>query len=203
MLYIYRNNLCCNINSVKNKLLFQFEETWSKNVLLKPKLKTYMQIRENFAPETYVLACLSRNQRSLVAQQRTGILPLAIKTGQFNNILEENRLCEMCDLNGVESETHFLLHCTLYDDLRECPFMIFYNLIQICSIGRMRKSWNGCLILIFLDLQILFLKLGKEGKTGCFERYFLLHPGPGNGLFDCLVSYKPMRAGHTIVCMTQ
>ncbi len=49
MLYIYRNNLCCNINSVKNKLLFKFEETWSKNVLLKPKLKTYMQIKENFA----------------------------------------------------------------------------------------------------------------------------------------------------------
>ncbi len=52
MLYVYRNDLCCNINSVKNNLLFQFEETWSKNVLLKPKLKTCMQMKEIFAPET-------------------------------------------------------------------------------------------------------------------------------------------------------
>ncbi len=122
VLYIYRSNLCCSINSIKNKFLFRFEETWSKNVLLKPKLKTYIQIKENFAPETYVLARLSRNQRSLVAQLRTGILPLAIETGRFNNILEDNRLCEMCDLNDVESESHFLLYCTLYDDLRECLF---------------------------------------------------------------------------------
>ncbi len=78
-----------------------------------------MQIKENFAP---VVARLSGDQRSLVAQLWTGTLPLAIKTGRCNNILVENRLCEMCDLNDVESEFHFLLYCTLYDDFRECQF---------------------------------------------------------------------------------
>ena len=30
----------------------------------------------------------------------------------------EDRLCQVCDQNAVENEIHFMLHCTLYDDLR-------------------------------------------------------------------------------------
>ena len=30
----------------------------------------------------------------------------------------EDRLCQVRDHNAVENEIHFLLHCTLYDDLR-------------------------------------------------------------------------------------
>lgn len=32
MPYIYRNNLCCTVNSLKKKLLFKFEEKWFENV---------------------------------------------------------------------------------------------------------------------------------------------------------------------------
>ena len=82
---------------LKNKLLLKFEEKWFENVLLKPKLRTYMHIKQNFGPELYVTSCLSRNQRSLAAQLRAGIPPLAIEVGRFKNIPEENRLCENCD----------------------------------------------------------------------------------------------------------
>lgn len=123
MVYIYRNNLCCSVNFIKDKLLLKFEEKWFENVLLKPKLRTYMQIKSNFGPELYVTSRLQRSQRSLVAQLRSGILPLAIEVGRFKNIPEENRICEMCELDEVESESHFLLYCTKYDDLRE----VFYG----------------------------------------------------------------------------
>lgn len=48
----------------------------------------------------------------LFLQPKTSILPLTIETGRFQNTPEEDRLCEMCDLNDVESESHFLLYCT-------------------------------------------------------------------------------------------
>ena len=80
-------NLCCNINFIKNKFLLKFEEKWFENVLLKPKLRTYMQIKSNFGPELYVTSHLQRSQRSLVAQLRSDILPLAIEVGQFKNIV--------------------------------------------------------------------------------------------------------------------
>lgn len=123
MLYIYRNNLSCNVNSLKHKLLMKYEEKWFENVLLKPKLRTYMHIKQNFSPELYVTSRLPRSQRSLVAQLRCGILPLAIEVGRFKNTPEENRLCVLCDLGEVENESHFLLYCTHYDDLRESLFL--------------------------------------------------------------------------------
>ena len=46
------------------------------------------------------------------------MLPLEIETGKFLGLNVEDRLCQVCDQNAVENEIHFLLHCTLYDELR-------------------------------------------------------------------------------------
>lgn len=51
---------------------------------------------------------LSRSQRSLVAQLTTGILPLALQVGTFKNIQENN--------------SHLLLYCPHYDELRVSIF---------------------------------------------------------------------------------
>lgn len=45
---------------------------------------------------TFITACFSRSQRSLVAQLGTGMLPLATQG-----------LCELCALGEVENESHF------------------------------------------------------------------------------------------------
>jgi len=58
-----------------------FEHKWLTGIMAKPKLRTYLQIKDVYETELYVKANLSRNQRSLVAQLRTGILPLALETG--------------------------------------------------------------------------------------------------------------------------
>ena len=125
--YIYQNNLCCSLNIVKIKLKEISEAKWSRDIALKAKLRTYLQIKHCFGSEPYVTCRLSRNQRSLVAQFRTGILPLAIEVGRFHNILEENRLCEFCDLHEIENESHFLLYCPKYEDLRISWFQIFFR----------------------------------------------------------------------------
>lgn len=52
----------------------------------------------------------------------TGILPFAIEVRRFKNILEENRLCKLCNLGENEKESHFPLYCTNYDHLRELIF---------------------------------------------------------------------------------
>lgn len=61
-------------------------------------------------------------KQTLVAQLQTGIVPQAIKTGRSKNTPEQNRPCEMCDLNDVESEYCFILCSTACDDLRESVF---------------------------------------------------------------------------------
>lgn len=116
--YIFSNNLTCSIDAIRKKLLDGFEIKWLNEILLKPKLRTYIQIKHNFGPESYVTVNLTRSQRSLIAQLRTGILPLNLEVGRFKNLQEDDRLCEVRDLGEVEYESHFLLYCPFYDDLR-------------------------------------------------------------------------------------
>ena len=122
MVFVFSNNLICNINTLKQKLFLNFKTKWSNDLWLKPKLRTYVQIKDSFCPESYVTCFLSRSQRSLCAQLRCGILPLAIEVGRFTAVAEENRLCSLCDLQDIENEYHFMFYCPLYDDLRVSLF---------------------------------------------------------------------------------
>lgn len=115
--HILRNKLRCNINLIKHKLTLSYKDKW-----IKPKLWTYNQIKNSCDPEPYVTSHLTRNQRSLCAQLITGILPLAIEVGRFNALDEEEWLCTVCGLRGVENKLTFLVYCTLYDDLRAILF---------------------------------------------------------------------------------
>ncbi len=64
-----------------------------------------------------------RGQRSIMAQFRSGILPLSIETGRYTYIPEELRLCIFCHENCVANEEYFLFHCSFYLQMR-------YKLIQ-------------------------------------------------------------------------
>ena len=78
--------------------------------MLKLKLRTHAQIKHNYETELNVKTNLPRNQRSFIAQLRMGILPLALEFGRLKNIPEEQRLC---DLKEVENESRFFLILSL------------------------------------------------------------------------------------------
>ncbi len=68
-------------------------------------------MKDCFGPAPYVTSFLNRGQRSLCAQLRSGILPLAIEVGRITAVLEENRFCAVCDLKDIENEFYFMFHC--------------------------------------------------------------------------------------------
>ena len=61
---------------------------------------------------------LPRNERSLLAQLRCGILPLRVETGRYVGETPEQRLCKLCNTGSVEDELHFVMNCSLYQDTR-------------------------------------------------------------------------------------
>ena len=81
----------------------------------------------------YILTCPS-GKRSILAQFRLGILPLNIETcryklikdnqGKFRKTKPEERLCLVCNAGLTEDETHFLLECTCYNQMRQKLFQI-------------------------------------------------------------------------------
>ena len=74
----------------------------------KPKLRFYKHFKITMCKENYIIYNLQRNERSILAQLRMGILPLTIETGRFINQPLEQRLCKICDSNEVEDEWHFI-----------------------------------------------------------------------------------------------
>lgn len=62
-------------------------------------------------------------KRSVAAQLRTGIIPLALKVDRYKNIQEDGRLCELCELGEVENESNFLLY---HPSVRN-PEMLWFN----------------------------------------------------------------------------
>ena len=65
---------------------------------------------------------MSRPKRSILAQFRSGILPLKVETGRFQQIPVEDRTCNFCSGLEIEDEKHFLFDCCLYNSLRDTLF---------------------------------------------------------------------------------
>ncbi len=75
--------------------------------MFKPKLRTYVQFTNEFGTGNYVQGFMHRG-RSLLAQFRGGVLPLAIECGRWRGIPVEKRVCELCGNDKVKDEIHFL-----------------------------------------------------------------------------------------------
>lgn len=56
--YIYRNNLQCNINTGRSN---------GRRQSMKPKLRNYIQIKDDYHTELYIKLNVQRRQRSLCA----------------------------------------------------------------------------------------------------------------------------------------
>ena len=68
------------------------------------KLRTYRTFKHSFESERYLELNLERHELSLLAQTRSGILPLRVETGRYVGERPEERLCTLCDMRQVEDE---------------------------------------------------------------------------------------------------
>ncbi len=75
---------------------------------LKSKLRTYIKFKEQFETEQHIKMGVSCCKRSLIAQFRMGVLPVAIETGRFKSIPVEERVCVLCNMKDIEDEMHML-----------------------------------------------------------------------------------------------
>ena len=104
-------------NCVQCKLQQLEQKQWEENRFTKMKLRYYNMFKNCIEPECYVAANSSKVKRSVLAQFRAGILPLAIETGRFRNLDVEQRVCLICP-SEIEDEFHFLMSCPNYAELR-------------------------------------------------------------------------------------
>ena len=122
---IYHAKDIFNIENIKRSCKELMKIEWQQEIQSKPKLRTYKLMKENFEVESYVAYHVPKNYRSILAQLRMGILPLHIETGRYKNVFDREtgihrkinvneRTCNVCKLDIVEDEKHFLFNCNIY-----------------------------------------------------------------------------------------
>ena len=116
---VYENMTMCDITAIEDTIKDKMLTVWRKEASKKPKLRTYVTLKDNIEVEPYIKYGNNRQTRSLMAQIRCGILPIRIETGRFCNLPVEHRLCEICNQNKVEDEFHFLMECPFYHHERQ------------------------------------------------------------------------------------
>ncbi len=80
---IYDERMICNIYELQQYIDDKWKEKWKRNLQSKPKLRTYITFKDNYCTEIYFKECLTRKERSILAQIRFGIIPLHIENGRF------------------------------------------------------------------------------------------------------------------------
>jgi hypothetical protein len=100
------------------------EQEWRNEIMIKPKLRLYKTFKFKLELESYLLTDRYRKGRCFFTALRTGSNRLRIETGRWKRPKEEERerVCMTCMSGEVENEKHFLLDCSMYDDLRKTLF---------------------------------------------------------------------------------
>ena len=88
------------------------------------KLDGYLALNREYTVAEYLTTVTDPSLRKALTMYRLSEHCLAIEKGRRRQtwLSREDRLCEHCPQNEVETELHFLTSCPLYDHIRETNF---------------------------------------------------------------------------------
>ena len=84
------------------------------------KLRTYRILKSEFETEHYCKLIMPLRHRAAFSKFGCGVAHLRIETGRYEGLEIDDRKCPFC--GEVEDESHVLLRCYMYDDLRRTLF---------------------------------------------------------------------------------
>ena len=120
-LYTNRNknvNFKINKNCYKRESSNQYQEKFREKIEKldeNSKLQVFKLVKNEYNCEKY-LDSLNSEYRKIICQMRISDHPLLIERGRYTKIPRNLRLCNSC--NEIEDEFHFILKCTLNENLR-------------------------------------------------------------------------------------
>ena len=94
---------------IKQRILDVYHQSWYADINNSPRLSTYYRFKHTFVFEKYLDFILEKKYRIALCQFRISAHNLAIEIERHQNIPRDNRKCNVCNLNAIESEYRFLL----------------------------------------------------------------------------------------------
>ena len=118
----------------------------------KAKLRTYRQLKTELRFEEYLMT-RDREAREVMTRLRGGTNELRIETGRYpvtnrdRPLAVSERRCLICMNGEIEDETHFMLDCEEYEDLRQRMLDVVSRTLsrklQPIEIEKERKTEEG------------------------------------------------------------
>ena len=93
---VYNDKVSCDLVEFKDTLDKCYSLVWKEEIYKKPKLRFYVQFKNDFHTESYIKINLSSKEKSYLSQLRLGILPIAIETGRYRQVPISERKCIIC-----------------------------------------------------------------------------------------------------------
>ncbi len=192
----YMNNFYSNVNYITETFILIWRK-WPKNILSKPKWRTYMHIKQEFGPEPYITYRLYRSQRSLFAQLRAGIFPLVIEVGRFKKYPGGKQIVwavwfgwsgesvpfspVLCKLWWFKRLNTARLNPEIFCCSNEQKLEWLFNSVVFKFANFLSEAWKGrqdrCLISIYPDFSYSSVLHGR-----CFCQWFLIFTLSNDGL---------------------
>ena len=100
----------------------QYNQTSFGTINSSNKLKTLKRLKSTPGRESYLKEVEISKHRVALTRLRLSSHSLEIETGRYHHTDDEERYCQYCKAHGellVEDETHFLITCQQFNELRE------------------------------------------------------------------------------------
>ena len=117
------------------------QASWKSKCLPLPKLRTFNKFKLFDLAPPHIFKPLSFMQRKTLSKFRLGLHHLRIETARFirPGIPPEERLCLICNSGEIEDESHFLLFCNKYEQLRRVLFNHIPDLVSFLALSAIEK----------------------------------------------------------------
>ena len=98
-----------------------YYDFWKNRVVHSTKLEFFTSQKSIYSQERYLCAIKKIKYRQALSKLRLSNHSLNIEAERYKQpkIPRERRICFLCNLSKVETETHFLFECPAYDTQRQ------------------------------------------------------------------------------------
>lgn len=120
------DNFC---KTFKQRLLDNFIQEWTADLETNQVLTLYKNFKNTFEHEDYLTVSKCKKYRNALARLRLSSHSLRIESGRYGpvRINRNERICQFCSKGDIEDEYHFVLVCTMYDELRTKYISSYYR----------------------------------------------------------------------------
>ena len=117
-------------NAIEQRLSDMYIQEWQSQLNSRSSCMTYRSLKTDFKQERY-LTLPNKSDRINLSKFRCRNIKIPVVTGGYTNRNNpatpyENRLCEICNMNVIGDEYHYILECPIFQEHRNNYLNDFY-----------------------------------------------------------------------------